>query len=290
MINNLINISHVRHNSWINTKYHFHKYLEILLILSDDECMFFVGEKRYPIKKGCLFIINSTDLHTTITEKAIAYEYVCIHFYPEFVFEFNSENTNFLDCFHNREYGYNQCIQLNDIQLEKIQYLISKTNYYLSLPKNEYAADTNAKISFMEILIFINSLFYNMDSPSNFSDSSFEKIKPVLEYIQNNLDQDLSLNTLAQNFFFNKYYLSRNFKKITGFGLNEYIIYRRIMHSQELLKHNYSVQRVSEMVGFNSINHFIRTFTKIIKMSPKQFALSNSNHDLNNKNLPFSKI
>jgi YesN/AraC family two-component response regulator len=97
-------------------------------------------------------------------------------------------------------------------------------------------------------------------------------VQLILEYINQHLNECLSLDKLSGVFYLNKYYLSHIFKNSTGFSVNEYIINRRILKSRELLKQNNSVSKVSEMVGFNNYCHFIRTFKKLVGMSPKQYA------------------
>ena len=49
---------------------------------------------------------------------------------------------------------------------------------------------------------------------------------------------------------------------------------RRIRIAQELLRNNSSVSDVCEKVGFNNYSHFIRTFTREVGVSPKQYSIN----------------
>ena len=66
--------------------------------------------------------------------------------------------------------------------------------------------------------------------------------------------------------------LIRLFKEEIGMTPNEYIILSRIMRSREYLARGYSVIKVCEMVGYADESHFIRTFKKIMGITPKQYG------------------
>ena len=61
-------------------------------------------------------------------------------------------------------------------------------------------------------------------------------IPRVLSYINTHLSDDLSLDQLAERFFVSKFYLSHQFKQYTDLSLYQYVLTRRMMHAQILLK------------------------------------------------------
>lgn len=50
------------------------------------------------------------------------------------------------------------------------------------------------------------------------------KLFKTLNYINDNLNKDLSIDTIASKFFMSKYYLMRKFKAQTGSSLHSYIV------------------------------------------------------------------
>lgn len=252
--------------------YHFHDAFEILLALSENTEIFIEG-KMYTIKKGDLFIMNNMELHKTITPDNISfYDRYVIMFNPKYIVNFSEEGVDLLDCFLNRKKHCSNKLHLSEEQLEKLINLLEKIQFYNN--NSVYGSELLKKITFIETLILINS-FYN--TATNVSDVSkpnviYKRVELVLEYINQHLENDLSLDKLAATFFINKHYLGHIFKAATSFSVNEYIIHRRILKSRELLKQNFTVTEVAEMVGFNSDCHFIRTFKKLVGISPKQYA------------------
>ena len=102
---------------------------------------------------------------------------------------------------------------------------------------------------------------------------TLERINLILVYIDDNLDQDLSLETIAGVGCYSAFHLHRIFKAVTGETLNNYITRKRIekiayclMFCKEL-----TVTELSMQYGFSSNSTLTRTFTKFYGVSPTKF-------------------
>ena len=94
----------------------------------------------------------------------------------------------------------------------------------------------------------------------------------VQKYINEHLDEDLSLVRLGELVYFNPSYLSRLFKQITGENLLKYINEVRLSKSQELLQdRNLKIHEIASKLGFISAPYFTRFFKKYLNMSPQEF-------------------
>lgn len=260
--------------NWNMSKYHFHQTYEILLLLSDGGT-FFVNNTIYPIKRGSLLVFNNMDLHRSIGTPDSAYNFCTVHFYPEFISDIAVKaDVDLLTCYHNRNSSFTHSVNLDNEQMNSFLELINKGYYYNNQDSNFYGKEMYEKITLTEMLLFVNTLFHNSSFKLQPHSSDFDKILPIINYIQSHLEEDLTLDNLSNQFFINKYYLSHLFKETTGFTLSEFIISNRIREARHLLKIRNSVQEVGEMVGFNNNSHFIRTFKRLVGMSPKQYAKS----------------
>jgi AraC family transcriptional regulator len=109
------------------------------------------------------------------------------------------------------------------------------------------------------------------------------RINRVFKFIDENLESDLSLNTISEISFFSPFHFHRVFKFITGETLNKYVTRRRIEKSAlDLLHKNITATEIAYKFGFSDDSSFSRAFKKYYGISPTEFRKQNSNR--------FSKI
>ncbi|PAD79235.1 MULTISPECIES: response regulator [Paenibacillus] len=97
-------------------------------------------------------------------------------------------------------------------------------------------------------------------------------IDRLCQYIEEHLDQDITLVHLAERYFFNPSYLSRLFKQERGINLSEYIEKCRIRRAKELLKEgDLKVRDVAPLVGYDAAHSFTRFFKKATGLTPQEY-------------------
>lgn len=103
-------------------------------------------------------------------------------------------------------------------------------------------------------------------------------IEDVVNYIEFNLNEELSLNRVAIKFSINASYLSSKFKKEIGESFTSYVNSKRIQKSQYLLlSTKLSVQEIAELVGILDENYFSRIFKKYANITPQKYRNQQKN-------------
>lgn len=102
-----------------------------------------------------------------------------------------------------------------------------------------------------------------------------QKVQEVAAYLTRHPETGESLAELAQRFYVSKSYLSRIFKEITGFTVNEYKNLSRVKRAQELLTQGTgSVTEIAASLGFENLPYFDRVFKKYAETTPFKYRKS----------------
>ena len=101
----------------------------------------------------------------------------------------------------------------------------------------------------------------------------------ITEYIKNNLNDDLSVNDIANKMNISVYYLSHLFKQITGISILEYRNELRLTKAKQMLiESRFSVNEIAIKCGFCNASYFAEVFSRSEKISPSQFRKLHSDH------------
>lgn len=100
-----------------------------------------------------------------------------------------------------------------------------------------------------------------------------ERMVRMTEFIENNYnDPNLNISTIGNEFDMKPTYLSKLFKDHTGEGLLDYINKTRIERAKQLIAdRSKNISDISNCVGFNDVNAFIRTFKKYEGITPGKY-------------------
>ena len=98
----------------------------------------------------------------------------------------------------------------------------------------------------------------------------------AMGYIRRHYAEELSVQTMANQFSLSYSYFSRIFKEIIGRSFKEYVNAVRINHAERmLLSGDKSVSEIAAACGYNDAAYFIKVFREIKGVSPKAYKKLN---------------
>lgn len=101
---------------------------------------------------------------------------------------------------------------------------------------------------------------------------SKDSVSAVIDYCSKHYTGDISVASVAEALHISKSYVSYIFSKSLLMNFCEYINSLRISRAVRLLEsEDYSVTKVSNLVGFNTIRTFNRAFYKKMNQTPTQY-------------------
>jgi len=252
---------------------HFHDSYEIHFIISENQ-KFLIDDEVYLAPKGSVFMIEPDIPHMNVYEFNHWYERYTIHIKKKVLAELNiHEDFNLFELFTFDADEKNRHLKLHKEDVTIFERLLDKHIYNMKTEK--YAASVFQKLSLSEILFFL--LNFKKEGiyvqPINIEDVNYKLTKDIMQFITSNLNADLSLDIISDEFFRSKSTVNRIFKRFSGTTVNQYINSRRLYLASDLLEQGTPVFEVCNRSGFKDYNHFIKTFKKYYNETPKQYQL-----------------
>jgi len=119
------------------------------------------------------------------------------------------------------------------------------------------------------LISLIDDIFNLLKNRNKFD----KKIMQIIDYINNNFsDKNLTIQKIANHFYFSPNYLCSIFKKAVGVTINDYITDVRIEKAKEYLKDSTTkLYEVADKVGFTDPNYFSSIFKKKVGVNPSTY-------------------
>jgi AraC-like DNA-binding protein len=239
--------------------------------------MWDVGDKRYQITPGDIFIFNNDEkrsIRTIYPPENLLLS--VIDFEPRFIWSNHQDlfDSSYLKVFFERKNNEFEnripCDSVISVQLRKI---IEEMEDELQTKKYQY--EQMIKVKLLNILVILNrhyAEFFRMSGKPSMPEHHYLLISQVLNYIDEHLNEDLSRQLLADYIHMNSSSLSKIFKKYNGIGLTQYIIRKRIHYSVHLLKNtDLSVLEIANRCGFNTTANYYKAFKLVTGDIPSSY-------------------
>lgn len=241
---------------------HFHPYHE-LYFLEKGKTTIFLEDRIYLLNEGDMLFVPKHIIHKTdnMNTKLV----------KRHLFKF--DDTDFDD---QRSLQYIQSmkeshyIKLSPEHVHFVTSIARKMSYEL---EHKYTDHIEMQKLYLRQLFIILSRFQLIDAQPHTNDLQ-QTIQNTLDYINANLNTDLSLHILAAKCNVSPGYLSKQFKNLIGVGVSEYINIARVTAAEKLLANtNMPITQVAFECGFNDSNYFARVFKNLRGITPKKFSM-----------------
>ena len=172
------------------------------------------------------------------------------------------------------DYVKNTCIQLLlfiDTKRNNIEF-DSESNSEIRTSNIEKLVMDCSSIAVLKDVLFlaVTNIFENIAYMNDTNIS--EHIQSAVDFINRNLNRNLSLDDVAAHIGLSPTHTSRIFKKETGKTLIEFINEKKIERAKLLLSNkSYKIYEVADLLGFQNIHYFSTLFKKYAGVSPKKY-------------------
>lgn len=257
---------------------HWHEEIEVIIVL-DGSCDYRINLDTFVINKGDILIIDSQSLHslTYIPNQNMTW--------ASFVFNINmlkSSNTDgvllkYIAPLLNHQHQLPIIIKDNINCYSKIFNVIENIIYCYYEKDIAYELELKSLLFKFFSLLYKNDLIEKHQDKNSLTINTTDKIKLILNYINDHYSEDISINTLAELCEYSQYHFMRFFKKHIGLTCIQYINNLRLEKSSILLTStNNTIMDISLEVGFDNLSYFNKLFKRKYNLTPKEFRTVNS--------------
>lgn len=251
----------VRDEEYSMTMNHFHDTYELYYLL-EGERYYFIEKETYYVKAGDVVLINREQVHKTSQAGSGKHDRILLQLSGR-ILEPWLKNAGVFSL--ERLFGdYYGVLKVSEVEREEIKSLLFGIRDEIGQRGERYETMVRLKLSQILLLIYrIRKKSVLKDMPPTVQTAKHGKVHEVAEYLTTHCESGESLEEIAEKFFISKSYLSRIFREVTSFSVNEYRNLARVRKAKELLSNSdYSITEISGLLGFESVTYFERIFKK----------------------------
>lgn len=238
---------------------HAHERLEIYCFISGNGT-FWVEGTPYTMRPYDVMIFNSGEAHRIEVSPDVPYERVTLHINKE-IFDFSCDTKALTEPFMNRRLGKGNIFRSEEFKDSFYKRCIQR----LITPADDLERQVMSNV--LPLLNEIYTVFSSRESSVSLSENISSKI---IDYINSNITQNITPDSIAEEFFISRSYLYNIFKEITGSTVWDYITVKRLLLAKELLLSGNRPTSVYSLCGFNDYSSFYRAYKAKFAVSPKE--------------------
>ena len=247
---------------------HIHDYYEIYFFLEGDVSLE-IEKKEYPLQYGDVAVVPpGLEHHAVIHDESVPYR--------RFVFWITVDYLNRLmeDA---REYGY--LIQLVQTKGEyifhhdRIAFNTIQTKVFHLLEEiysNHFGKAAKVSLCVSDLLLHLNRTVYNERHERSVQEEQ-QLSERLIDYIEEHLEEELSLDRMVAEFFVSKYHIAHFFKDHIGMSVHQYVQKKRLEACRDAIRNNMKISEAYLLFGFKDYSGFYKAFRKEYGMSPKEW-------------------
>lgn len=241
---------------------HWHRSIEIFAIV-EGELTFCLNDREYHLKAGQFMLVNSNEPHSITAEKK---NYTIVLQLPLSYFKPYYTNDGFIRFSH---YATFRDEEIMDLVVEMYHTYNKKTCGY----------EAKGQSQLYQMIYLLVTRYRELTVKVRVVEECRrrDKLSYIMNYMEEHYAEDITLESVAEEFGYSANYLSSLFRRLVGGSYKTCIDQIRLTHAHEELMHTkLSVEEIAEKNGFSGGKAFARVFSKKYGKLPGEYRRSNN--------------
>jgi AraC-like DNA-binding protein len=157
---------------------------------------------------------------------------------------------------------HNDIISFNTIQAKILQLMEEIQN-------KQFGWEEKITLCVNDLMLHLNRIVYERNHTHSQTEEK-SLYQNLIYYIDNHMEEELTLEQIARAFYVSKYHIAHVFKDNIGISLHQYIMKKRLKISKEAIESGMSIKEAFAMSGLNEYSSFFRAYKKEYGITPKE--------------------
>ena len=246
-------------------KTHYHDFDKITIFLK-GRVSYMIEGRTYDLKPYDIVLVKHNDMHRLTVDNSKVYDRIIVYISPNFMNAYQTDTYDLNFCFQKAQAEHSNVLRIPS--LEKSSLFGSIVRLEKSFSDKGYVAELYRQVLFLEFMIHLNRAA--LKNRLEFIDTEhISKVAGILQYINDNLTDDLNIDHISSTFFVSKYYMMRQFKQETGYTLGNYISRKRLLLAKELILSGVPGTQACFDCGYKDYSTFSRAYRRLFGESPR---------------------
>lgn len=259
-----------KHNRYTPAFFHEHLFFEVIYVLN-GVCNHIVETENLILKTGDFCFIGPATSHSLIVESdSIVINILIRRSTIEDIFFNILRDQNIIGSFFtNNIYGKN----FDSYLIFKTNQDLEIKNYLLEMMVEQNNSDNYTNQINSAMLMLLLTKLVRRYSSTIITPNTIKKTSefPIINYMLDNY-ATITLEHLANAIGYSIPYCSKYIKDTTGYSFSKLLRNIKLSKAKTLLKTtNMSIKTISEMIGYDNPENFMRAFKKVYQITPTQY-------------------
>lgn len=266
-LNSNFKIFHLVDKGMTPIGFHFHDFHKILLLMKGN-VSYCVEGRTYDLQADDIVFVPAGEVHRPVLHDTAIYERIIIYISKDYLNTYRTDNYDLAQCLIEAHQKQSHVLRVPAFGTTKLGQIVRELEQ--SLDSNEYANELYHNLLFLEFMIQLNRVAIHDGIEYLSNSSSNKKMIDVIDYLNEHLTDDLSIDFLAETFYLSRYHLMHAFKEETGYTIGNYLSTKRLLLARDRIRQGEPITNVCYECGFRNYSTFSRAYKKNFGCSPRE--------------------